>query len=117
MLREVLGYYYQLSIWHKAKAYDTVEVPVLTEVTLLLRRGKSAKDHRLVYWLEAVVQGGIDTSISRYAIFEEGIVTCSCCGDVVEGSIWERLSYFCRVSLEDLEFIDEQVIIRGQADL
>ena len=89
----------------------------MTEVKLLLWRGKAAKDYRLVYWLEAVVQGGIDTSFSRYAIFEEGLVTCSCCGDVVGGSIWEHLSYFLRVILEDPELIDEQVIIRGQADL
>ena len=101
MLREVLGYYFQLSIWHKAKACHTGEVPDLTEVKLLLRRGKAAKDLGRVYWLEAAVQGGVDTSFSRYAIFEEGLVTCSCCGDVVEGSIWEHLSYFCRVILED----------------
>ena len=36
MLREALGYYFQLSIWHKAKACDTGEVPDLTEVKLLL---------------------------------------------------------------------------------
>ena len=54
MLREALGYYFQLSIWHKAKACDTGEVPDLTEVKLILRRGKAAKDHRRVYWLEAV---------------------------------------------------------------
>ena len=94
MLREVLGYYFQLSIWHKATACDTGEVPDLTEVKLLLRRGKAAKDHRRVYWLEAVVQGGVDTSFSRYAIFEEGLVTCSCCGDVVEGSIWSTSAIF-----------------------
>ena len=117
MLREVLGYYFQLSIWHKAKACDTGEVPDLTEVKLLLRRGKAAKDYRFIYWLEAVVQGGIDASFSRYAVFEEGLVTCSCCGEVVEGSIWAHLSYFCKTILEDADLIDEQVIIRGQADL
>ena len=48
MLREALGYYFRLSIWPKAKACDTGEVPDLTEVRLLLRRGKAAKDHRRV---------------------------------------------------------------------
>ena len=87
MLREVLGHYFQLSIWHNAKACETGEVTDLTEVKLLLRRGKAANDHRLVYWLEAVVQGGADTSFSRYATFEEGLVKCACCGEVVEGNI------------------------------
>ena len=50
----------------------------MTEVKLLLRRGKAAKDHRRVYWLEAVVQGGADISFSRYATYEEGLVTCAC---------------------------------------
>ena len=117
MLREVLGHYFQLSIWHNAKACKTGEVPDLTEVKLLLRRGKAANDHRLVYWLEAVVQGGADTSFSRYATFEEGLVKCACCGEVVEGNIWEHLSYFCRVILEDPHLSDLEIIMRGQEEL
>ena len=64
-----------------------------------------------------VVQGGADTSFSRFAIFAEGLVTCACCGEVVEGSIWDHLSYFCRVTLENPDLIDEEVIMRGQAEL
>ena len=71
----------------------------------------------MVYWLDAVVQGGADTSFSRYATFEEGLVKCACCEEVVEGSIWEHLSYFCRVILEDPELIDIEVIMRGQEEL
>ena len=74
MLREALGHYFQLSIWHKAKACDTGEVPDLTEVRALLRRGNASKDYTMTYWLDAVVQGGADTSFSRHATFEEGLV-------------------------------------------
>ena len=117
MLREVLTHYFQMSIWHKAKACDTGEVPDLTEVRALLKRGKAASDHRFVYWLVAVVQGGADTSFSRYASFGEGLVKCACCGEIVEGNIWEHLSYFCRVTLEDDDLIDAEIIMRGQEDL
>ncbi len=84
MLREVLSHYFQLAIWHKANACDTGIIPDLTEVRALLRRGKNASDHRSTYWLDAVVQGGADTSFSRYATFEDGLVNCACCGEIVE---------------------------------
>ena len=117
MLRETLGHYSQLSIWRKAKACDTGEVPDLTEVRALLRRGNASKDYRMTYWLDAVVQGGADTSFSRYATFEEGLVKCACCEEVVEGSVWEHLRYFCKTTLEDPELIDIEVIMRGQEEL
>ena len=117
MLREVVGHYMQMAIWHKAKACDSGEIPDLTEVRALMKRGKAANDHRSVYWLDAVVQGGADTSFSRYAIFEEGLVKCSCCGEIVEDSIWQHLCYFCQAQLDDSNLQDPEVVSRGQDDL
>ena len=72
--REVLGHYFQLSIWHKAKACDDGEVPDLTKVRRLMGRGKKAKDHRHTYWLDSVVQGALDTAFCKFAVFDEGLV-------------------------------------------
>ena len=99
------------------KACETGEIPDLTEVRSLLRRGKATSAPRVGYWLEAVVQGGADTSFSRYAIFEEGLVKCACCGEIVEDSIWQHLSYFCRTILDDGDLYDHEIVMKGQADL
>ena len=74
ILREVLGHYFQLSIWHKAKACDDGEVPDLTEVRRLMRRGRKAKDHRQTYWLDSVAQGALDAAFCKFAVFDEGLV-------------------------------------------
>ena len=61
MLREVLGHHFQATLWQRARACDDGEVPDLTEIRALLRKGKKADDYRSLYWIDAVVQGAADT--------------------------------------------------------
>ena len=44
MLREVFRHHFQATLWQRARACDDGEVPDLTEVRALLRKGKKAND-------------------------------------------------------------------------
>ena len=117
LLREVLGHYFQMVIWHKAKACDLGETPDLTEIGSFIKQAKATCNHRHLSWVDAVAQGGADTSFSRCAVFEEGLVKCSRCAEIVEGDIWQHLSYFCRDTLEDASLEDFETVARAQAEL
>ena len=101
MLREVLQHYFQQFLWNKARIFPDGGAPDLTDAFALRRAGIKASSFQEVYWLEAVVQGAMETLVQHLAIKQDGYVKCSLCGEVLEGPVWPRVAYSCQAICTD----------------
>ena len=77
MLREVLQFYFQQHLWEKAAIFPDGAMPDLSDGIALRRAGLKANSFQKVYWLEAITQGSMETSLQHLAIKQDGYIKCS----------------------------------------
>ena len=62
-----------------------------------------ASSHQEDYWLEVIVQGGMEVSIQHLASKIDGYVKCNLCGSPLEEKIWPHVAYSCAHVANDFD--------------